>query len=442
MRKLILFLLLCLLIKDGYSQNGWFAIPTPFTYIKDFQFLNSQTGYICGLTGNFAKTTNGGATWQVQSFTDGTYNFDCIDFLNEKTGWVSAHKYESIPIWPVYTVTYSTTNGGTNWTLVSQGNGDSYSADIKMLGKDSILFANTGFSMFSSLGSLTYTYNNGSSYQLGINEFTFQFSEFRFLNKNTGWVIALEDSDSGPYRNRIYKTTNSGLNWNYIYRDSINPKRLANVFFVNENTGYIAGENGRFAKTLNGGANWASYNISTNFPVNTIHFFDENTGYIASPNYNSSDSGCLKRTTDGGITWQNMRNIALEGIYKIYFLDNLTGWATGYGNGNGLMKTITGGLTSVNPIGNIIPEKFSLQQNYPNPFNPSTVISYQLPVAGNITLKIYDALGNEVQTLVNEKQNAGSYSFDFNAASLPSGIYFYKLVTEKFSETKKMILIK
>ncbi len=88
------------------------------------------------------------------------------------------------------------------------------------------------------------------------------------------------------------------------------------------------------------------------------------------------------------------------------------------------------------------PKFFKLSNNYPNPFNPNTVLSYQLPVAGFISLKVYDAIGNEVQTLVNEKQNAGSYSVNFNAASLPSGIYFYKLVTDKFSETKKMILIK
>ncbi|MCU0415119.1 MAG: immune inhibitor A, partial [Ignavibacteriaceae bacterium] len=86
--------------------------------------------------------------------------------------------------------------------------------------------------------------------------------------------------------------------------------------------------------------------------------------------------------------------------------------------------------------------KFNLEQNYPNPFNPSTVISYQLPVNGNVTLKIYDVLGNEIATVVNEEKPAGSYEVEFNASELSSGMYFYKLQTGKFVATKKMLLLK
>lgn len=100
------------------------------------------------------------------------------------------------------------------------------------------------------------------------------------------------------------------------------------------------------------------------------------------------------------------------------------------------------GVSGINSITSEIPKEYKLYNNYPNPFNPSTKINWDLPFSGFVKLKIYNALGTEVETLVSEKQNAGSYSVDFNAASLPSGIYFYKLVTEKFSETKKMILVK
>ncbi|MBP9120439.1 MAG: T9SS type A sorting domain-containing protein [Ignavibacterium sp.] len=84
----------------------------------------------------------------------------------------------------------------------------------------------------------------------------------------------------------------------------------------------------------------------------------------------------------------------------------------------------------------------NLSQNYPNPFNPSTKISWQSPVAGHQTLKVYDVLGNEVITLVNEFRNAGSYEVDFNASSFSSGIYFYQLRAGSYTQTKKMILIK
>ena len=85
---------------------------------------------------------------------------------------------------------------------------------------------------------------------------------------------------------------------------------------------------------------------------------------------------------------------------------------------------------------------YKLFQNYPNPFNPSTIISYSIPVAGMVTLKIYDVLGRELQTLVSEYQISNSYTIDFNASELPSGIYFYKIFSGNYSETKKMLLIK
>jgi len=88
------------------------------------------------------------------------------------------------------------------------------------------------------------------------------------------------------------------------------------------------------------------------------------------------------------------------------------------------------------------PISFNLYQNYPNPFNPSTKISWQSSVSSHQTLKVYDVLGNEVATLVDEYRNAGSYEINFNAIGLSSGIYFYKLQAGSFVETKKMILLR
>ena len=89
-----------------------------------------------------------------------------------------------------------------------------------------------------------------------------------------------------------------------------------------------------------------------------------------------------------------------------------------------------------------VPRKFSLFQNYPNPFNPSTKISYSLPKESFVTLKVYDVLGNEIVTLVNEKKSVGNYEVNFDATKLSSGIYYYKLTAGNFSQVKKMILIK
>lgn len=91
---------------------------------------------------------------------------------------------------------------------------------------------------------------------------------------------------------------------------------------------------------------------------------------------------------------------------------------------------------------NNLPEQYSLNQNYPNPFNPATTISFSLPKAGNVTLKIFNVLGQEVKTLINQYQNAGTYKVSFDASSLTSGIYFYSLSTDNFLQVRKMMLIK
>ena len=89
-----------------------------------------------------------------------------------------------------------------------------------------------------------------------------------------------------------------------------------------------------------------------------------------------------------------------------------------------------------------IPKSYSLFNNYPNPFNPTTIIKYHIPEAGNVTLKIYDLLGREIKTLVDSYKNAGTYSVNFDASNLSSGVYFYQLITSKGVFTKKMMLAK
>ena len=116
-------------------------------------------------------------------------------------------------------------------------------------------------------------------------------------------------------------------------------------------------------------------------------------------------------------------------------------------NGNTI---VTGGFfsghprifTGVNNTVATVPGKYELYQNYPNPFNPSTVISWDLPAKSHVLLKVYNILGKEVSTLVNEVKSTGKYKIIFDAGNLASGVYFYRLITDSFSETKKMILLR
>ena len=108
-------------------------------------------------------------------------------------------------------------------------------------------------------------------------------------------------------------------------------------------------------------------------------------------------------------------------------------WLANYikANPTGIEKTVS-----------TVPTSFKLDQNFPNPFNPSTKIRYSIPKASRVTLKIYDILGREVQTLVNEQQAPGQYTVTFNAQNLASGVYFYRISAGNFNEVKKLMLLK
>jgi hypothetical protein len=135
----------------------------------------------------------------------------------------------------------------------------------------------------------------------------------------------------------------------------------------------------------------------------------------------------------------NDNGLTREGMLFYSALDNDNGW------GNPRVWThswITNWwLVDVeNP--NVTVTKFNLEQNYPNPFNPTSLIRYSIPKSGLVTLKVYDILGKEVATLVNEEKVAGSYNLKFDASKLSSGVYMYKIESGNYTETKKMVLIK
>jgi hypothetical protein len=106
------------------------------------------------------------------------------------------------------------------------------------------------------------------------------------------------------------------------------------------------------------------------------------------------------------------------------------------------LNGVCGQVNGITPVSNEIPSNFSLSQNYPNPFNPVTNIEFSLPKAGYVSLTVYDVMGREVENLVNKDLKPGIYKADWNAANYTSGVYFYKLVTGDFNETKRMILVK
>ncbi|MCH7772904.1 MAG: T9SS type A sorting domain-containing protein [Bacteroidetes bacterium] len=171
---------------------------------------------------------------------------------------------------------------------------------------------------------------------------------------------------------------------------------------------------------------------------NSLFFTSNSTGYIAGQ-FEVGSLPLIMKTTDVGITWEKQVLTEVGILNSIFFVNDDVGFACGR---VGLMlKTTSGGVTDVADENNL-PFDFSLVQNYPNPFNPSTSIQYAVSSRQFVSLKVYDVLGNEVATLVNEEKPAGSYKVEFDGTDLTSGIYFYRIEAGSFIETKKMILIK
>ena len=157
-----------------------------------------------------------------------------------------------------------------------------------------------------------------------------------------------------------------------------------------------------------------------------------------------------KRSTDGGTSWGIDTRLTNDPAYSwgpsvlAYGSVVHVVWRD-FRDGNDEIyykRDPTGNLVGIKNISSEIPSSFSLSQNYPNPFNPITIIKFDIPMNNYVTLKIHDVLGREVAMLVNEQLKAGTYQADWDASNYASGIYFYKLYTDNFSQTKRMVLVK
>ncbi|MFZ1520491.1 MAG: T9SS type A sorting domain-containing protein, partial [Ignavibacteriaceae bacterium] len=274
------------------------------------------------------------------------------------------------------------------------------------------------------------TYNGGLTWNTFNTNLQEPFKLVAFAQLNEGYAIT-------AYFGKVYRSTDNGETWQFTDTTLTNQKKLK--MYVN-GIGWSIG-NGIW-RTEDGGFSWTQQ-LAGSFV--DAHFFNKDKGWVIGK---VNETNVLFRTIDGGNNWDSVEVPYTQGSFvDLDFVDELHGWIYAHSwNSNELLRTTNGGVTFVEDerFNNKQPTDFTLQQNYPNPFNPSTIISYQLPVAGNVSLKVFDVLGREVATLVDEYRDAGSYNVQFtmNNVQLSSGIYFYQLKAGEFVETKKMLLIK
>jgi photosystem II stability/assembly factor-like uncharacterized protein len=389
---------------------------TKYTCFQDVKFFNENTGVVLEYGGVY-RTTDGGNNW-INTDLDSLIDFGShqISFIDDNTGWIVNSNYNKI---------YKSTNSGINWSL----------DDYQMKNDTAIYTCVTSQRIIKIIGY--HTISSSSDY--GNSWTSIQSSKwgyYYFFDQNSGWMFS-----SGS----LYKTTNGGINW--ITYLPVTNYSFHYGYFLNLNTGWVSSGNNNdtILITKDGGANWqkVSLNCSDLWYLTPKLFINENTGWacgelcITSPGIPVS---IIAKTTNGGLNW----GFSIYGSDNVFggisFINENTGWIAGTGF---IMKTTTGGTSYVKNISlNNTPENYLLFQNYPNPFNPTTNIKYQITNNKFVTLKVYDILGREVITLVNEKQTVGTYEVTFDASKYSSGVYFYRLKAGDFVETRKMVLIK
>lgn len=432
------------IIKTDNSGIDWNNISKSITHqdldFKKMIFADMNTGYLIAKSGLFFKTTNSGLSWFdispgiPGSYMDITFN---DNFLYSVADGGIAIK---------------STNNGQNWTNISTGSSN-HLRSLNFINNSTGFMA--GYATFGQLGQyisgkIFKTTDSGDSWTTMLSVEHHFYSCF-FINENTGFA------SGGPPRSTantsVYRTTNGGLNWH----SSFLPSQFAinDINFVNDTIGFLGGrvsaQHSSYAlfKTTDCGITWNSINIDVpyDFHINEIYFLNPSYGYLTSVSFSDHGGGDLFRTTNGGNNWQRFSSIASyptvlnRSLNSTVFLDDNTGFTIG--TKGTIVRTTNGGNTvGIVSINHQIPEKFSLQQNYPNPFNPTTSIRFNLPTKSFVKLTIYNSLGQKVSQLINEQLEIGSYDYEFESNGIPSGIYFYKLETDTFSETKKMVLIK
>ncbi|MCX8056067.1 MAG: T9SS type A sorting domain-containing protein [Ignavibacteria bacterium] len=301
------------------------------------------------------------------------------------------------------------------------------------------------------------------SYQGGLN--------CLFVDNSNNIYVGLNYSSG---QGGVYKSSNGGLNWVNIFPYAANVYAITKT--LNGTLFLAVYENGiaHIYKSTDEGANWSKYSFTINFTATDFAVHSNGTIYLTTAGYG------IYKSVDGGNSWQNTAPTGPEfsciliignTIYAgtrgnyVYKSTNLgQSWEVinsgmsqdRYVLSLGLSKSgyifagmdYAGIYKSVNNVVSVSdetqqPEEFSLFQNYPNPFNPTTTIEFTLAEDGLTTLKVYDLLGREVQTLINEELESGRiHRVQFDGSGLSSGVYFYQLINGHNRSTKRLILMK
>jgi len=458
MRKKIIFFALCCLFSFSIKVNSqWvheFSLDQ-FEHINYLCVVDTFSVWGIGEIGIMHDTTavfklNGYyGLWKklpLQSFMYES-KMSCIAATDTLRAWVGTYDGEI----------FATSDGGYSWNKIFSSGGSGFINDIKFSKTNKLI----GYANCDPPGGVGTPFKVLKTVNGGLNWTTYSplytgnyvgMSNSSCVTDSNHYWMGLNCQNYACGIPRILLTTNGGLNW--VSRAISHPADyvIPLEFSSGNNNIGLCSSNGVYGtvylhKSNDGGYSWSNYyevQIEQMQMINSMNWIEGTSTWYFSTT--SSQYTPIFKSTNNGVNW-NAMYINNNG-------DQID--ATGFKrNGNrvwGYASTINGKIfllaqdsvstVSINKVENTTPDKFSLSQNYPNPFNPTTNIKYQVPKNSFVILKVFDLLGKEVAVLVNERQTPGTYEVKFDGTNLPSGVYHYRVTTENYSKTRRMVLLK
>ncbi len=410
-------ILVVLILSDFlYSQSNFSSKAS-----KIF-FLNKKFGAIIKSNNKIAVTLDGAKTWK-ETTIETDEKLGKVLFTSESKGWIIGE--ESI---------FNTVDSGKTWQTNHKFTGGFL---------NSIYFINDEYG-FAGGDSIYLTHNSGQEWlNSDIDSIYYYYPinvrNFSFINDSIG--IAIGSST-------IFKTQNGGISWQrlpiYVYVNSgdiSSGKMLDKGNIILTENSYSDGKVGSLSLSTDGGTSWNYYgNNYFDWGIDDNYIFNKDSIWLITV------SNTVYATLNGGINWDTL-NIRLN---SFSFFSN----HQAYGLGDKYLYYSDDGWYSYNVIDSTIvsineknetsktPQSIILYQNYPNPFNPNTTIEFNIKEAAKVNLKIYDALGNYITTLLDDYESAGIHKVEFKVNNLSSGVYFYQIISGNYIATKKLLFLK
>lgn len=404
----------CRILKTTDAGNGWYVTnltgltDTMGTIYKIF-FISTTRGWAVTSRGGILKTTDAGENWIAQLNVGIYAAFKSIFFIDSLNGWA---------VWGGYNGIYNTTNGGENWVQRT---------DIQIYQASDIYFS-------ASNGFIINFLELDKSLDSGNNWFA-QFTS-QYVIRTFGWLTGSHGFIMGD---GIYETINSGDAWHEIL--DLRNFGLRKLQAPTEYLAYSSGYQGLIYK----------YYDTTYTPVELNLFTAKVSGHNVFLNWATATE-----TNNQGFEVERHQEELNEWV-RIGYVDG-SGTTTekksySYADNNVAPGKYFYRLKQMDYDGTYkysqeieaevsAPATYTLEQNFPNPFNPITKIIFSIPTRNKVKLIIYDLLGNEIKTLVNDEKLEGKYTVEFNGSNLSSGVYMCRLIYGKYSITKKLVLLK